>query len=645
MASTPRSLLIPILLALPGVASAQDPEITRAFDAHHLHLAAFDGDLRDPLLVQRPGLLHQWDWFAGGVLEYANAPLVRYQETSSGVFRTVILDNLVTLNVSAGVSFHERFRLDVAFPVYFASFDSQGEYQGFDFGDIRLTGMVPILMPNDDDEGFGLGVVGRFDIPSGAKRDFLGNRTVSGGLDVALTYAHRGGFTLSASGGLQFYPKINLDNLFGSDTFRGGIGVGYKVHKTTSLNLESVVEAALKKNEEPRTSSPVEMLLTLRHRRSGGGHLLAGGSIGLTEGAGAARFRLFLGGGFGKIKDPPIKDMDLDGILDAVDACPTEPETVNGYKDEDGCPDQLGSLDIRVLYQGKPVPGAEITLSKAESDDVERMLSELTPRHKDELMPGLEFFGRATLGGCLMGNGQTVIKEGENKLDIPLQATRGAKVVYELVDPKGNPVKDAVATWKTTTEGCVEPTGYVIGPTGRSEHPIGAGTHAVFIDAPGFRIHREDVTVAAGDVYVIRTTMKPTKVAVERKEIKILESVFFETASDVILSQSFDLLNEVADTIIGNNVGKVQVEGHTDDRGNDAYNMDLSQRRADSVRRYLIGRGVPADQLVAVGFGETQPIAPNTTTAGRAQNRRVVFRLLDQESQVIEVQQPGGGAP
>jgi outer membrane protein OmpA-like peptidoglycan-associated protein len=271
------------------------------------------------------------------------------------------------------------------------------------------------------------------------------------------------------------------------------------------------------------------------------------------------------------------------------------------------------------------------------------MLSELAPRRKDDLIPGTEFFGRATLGSCLIGDGQVTIEEGENKLDIPLQALRSGKVIYELVDPKGAPIKDAVATWKSTGEGCVDDSGYQLGPDGRYEHPIGAGTHTVFVDAPGFRIYREDVVIAAGDVYVIRTTMKPTKVAVDKKEIKILESVFFETNSDVILPQSFELLNEVADTITGNAVGRVRVEGHTDDRGSDASNLDLSQRRAASVRRYLIGRGVPEAQLVAEGFGELQPIATNTTAAGRAQNRRVVFKLIDQESQVIEVQQPPAG--
>jgi outer membrane protein OmpA-like peptidoglycan-associated protein len=501
--------------------------------------------------------------------------------------------------------------------------------------------MVPILMPNESDEGFGLGVVAQMDIPSGADKEFLGNRTVTGGGHVALSYA-LGGFTATGSAGVYFYPKIGLDNLLGVDTFRGGLGVSYIVHPTTSLGLESTMEAAFRRNEVTGTASPVELYGTVRHRRPSGAHFLLGAGGGLTQGAGAARFRVFLGGGFGRIAEPPPKDLDGDGLVDAEDACPNDPETFNSYRDEDGCPDGLANLNLQVLMDGAPVTGAEITLSTPETEDVEVLLSEATPRRKEALEPGGTVEARATLGKCLVGDGVVELKEGENSLDIPLLPLRSGKVVYELVDPKGAPIKDAVATWRTSDVGCAEPGGYQIGPTGTFEHPIGAGTHNVFVDAPGYRIFRQEATIAPGETYVIRTTMVPTKIVLDKKEIKILESVYFETASDVIMPQSFELLNEVADTIINNDVGRVQVEGHTDDRSSDAYNLDLSQRRANSVRTYLIGRGVPAEQLVAVGFGESRPIAPNTTTAGRAQNRRVVFILLDQASQVIDVKEPGG---
>ncbi len=72
----------------------------------------------------------------------------------------------------------------------------------------------------------------------------------------------------------------------------------------------------------------------------------------------------------------------------------------------------------------------------------------------------------------------------------------------------------------------------------------------------------------------------------------------------------------------------VEVEGHTDSRGSDKYNMGLSLRRAEAVRNYLISKGVPADRLTAKGYGESQPIASNDTDEGRFQNRRVELEPL-----------------
>lgn len=70
---------------------------------------------------------------------------------------------------------------------------------------------------------------------------------------------------------------------------------------------------------------------------------------------------------------------------------------------------------------------------------------------------------------------------------------------------------------------------------------------------------------------------------------------------------------------------KVQVAGHTDSRGRDAYNQGLSERRAATVRDYLVAGGFPAGQIRSVGYGETQPVASNDTEQGRAENRRVVI--------------------
>jgi outer membrane protein OmpA-like peptidoglycan-associated protein len=67
----------------------------------------------------------------------------------------------------------------------------------------------------------------------------------------------------------------------------------------------------------------------------------------------------------------------------------------------------------------------------------------------------------------------------------------------------------------------------------------------------------------------------------------------------------------------------IEVAGHTDSRGSDAYNMKLSQQRAEAVRNYLVSKGIAADRLSAKGYGESQPVAGNATDEGRFENRRV----------------------
>lgn len=120
------------------------------------------------------------------------------------------------------------------------------------------------------------------------------------------------------------------------------------------------------------------------------------------------------------------------------------------------------------------------------------------------------------------------------------------------------------------------------------------------------------------------------KVVVSKNKIIITEPVYFATNKDKILQQSFEILNEVARVLDENpQLRLVRVEGHTDSKGRDAYNQELSQRRAASVRKYLIGKGIARDRLEAIGYGETQPIADNETPEGRAKNRRVEFTIVD----------------
>ncbi len=105
------------------------------------------------------------------------------------------------------------------------------------------------------------------------------------------------------------------------------------------------------------------------------------------------------------------------------------------------------------------------------------------------------------------------------------------------------------------------------------------------------------------------------------------KNVFFATASDKLLKQSNKRLDDVVTILNENPTFKVQIDGHTDAQGKDEYNLDLSNRRAASVKAYLVSKGIAESRLASTGYGETKPVADNNKAAGRAQNRRVEMTL------------------
>jgi OmpA-OmpF porin, OOP family len=114
----------------------------------------------------------------------------------------------------------------------------------------------------------------------------------------------------------------------------------------------------------------------------------------------------------------------------------------------------------------------------------------------------------------------------------------------------------------------------------------------------------------------------------------VLEGVTFETNSAVLTADSRPVLNQVADGLAKHPRLKVELQGYTDSTGSDKYNLTLSDKRANSVREYLISQNVRPEQLSAKGFGKADPVASNATPAGRAQNRRVVMKVLENPGDV-----------
>lgn len=111
-------------------------------------------------------------------------------------------------------------------------------------------------------------------------------------------------------------------------------------------------------------------------------------------------------------------------------------------------------------------------------------------------------------------------------------------------------------------------------------------------------------------------------------DVVVLKGVNFANNSAQLTPESATILDDVAQRLNQRRDVRAEVAGHTDDRGDANYNRSLSQRRAESVRNYLVSKGVAADRLTARGYGKDSPIADNKTSAGRAENRRVELRQL-----------------
>ncbi|MDR1810360.1 MAG: OmpA family protein [Prevotella sp.] len=127
----------------------------------------------------------------------------------------------------------------------------------------------------------------------------------------------------------------------------------------------------------------------------------------------------------------------------------------------------------------------------------------------------------------------------------------------------------------------------------------------------------------------------------EGQAIKVTfeSGILFATNSSTLSSASQSALSSFATSLINNPDTDVKIYGHTDSTGSDAVNQPLSEKRAQSVYNFLVSKGVSGSRLASQGFGSTQPVADNSTAAGKAQNRRVEVYILPNEKMIQDAQQ------
>jgi OOP family OmpA-OmpF porin len=122
---------------------------------------------------------------------------------------------------------------------------------------------------------------------------------------------------------------------------------------------------------------------------------------------------------------------------------------------------------------------------------------------------------------------------------------------------------------------------------------------------------------------------KPVAVPPKPKKIIVLQGPNFAFNSAELTSETRGILDEQVAILEKESDIKVKIEGHTDNIGPEEYNQGLSERRAKAVEQYLISKGISADRLETMGYGQSNPVAPNDTEEGRAINRRVELNVLE----------------
>jgi outer membrane protein OmpA-like peptidoglycan-associated protein len=320
-------------------------------------------------------------------------------------------------------------------------------------------------------------------------------------------------------------------------------------------------------------------------------YLMLGGGARYTTGFEAADERVFLG----FIFEPSIGDRDGDGIKDDVDQCPDEPEDFDGFKDEDGCPDPDNDND--------GIPDVD--------DRCPNVPEDRDGDHDEDGCPE---------GGDGDRDGDGILDSKDKCPDEP-EDKDGFEDEDGCPDPDNDKdgIPDKMDQCPNDPEdkdgfqdedGCPDPDNDHDGiPDVRDKCPNEPETFNGFED--------EDGCPDKGSVII------------QDNNIIILDKIQFAYNSAEILPASNRILDAVATTLNHHaEFTLLEVAGHADERGNDQYNLHLTQDRVNSVMRALIARNVEKHRLRSKGYGEFCPLDPGHNEAAWEQNRRVEFKIV-----------------
>ncbi|MCK4672204.1 MAG: OmpA family protein, partial [Candidatus Aegiribacteria sp.] len=151
------------------------------------------------------------------------------------------------------------------------------------------------------------------------------------------------------------------------------------------------------------------------------------------------------------------------------------------------------------------------------------------------------------------------------------------------------------------------------------------GTWTVTAESDGYVSRSQPVVITADETTIVDFVLRP---ALETGQVLSFDNIYFDSGSANLKPESYYILDNVVEILNANPNARVQIAGHTDSDGSSSYNQTLSEQRAASVFTYLVQRGISAAKLTTLGFGEAQPVVPNTSSSNKAMNRRIEFTVL-----------------
>ena len=286
-------------------------------------------------------------------------------------------------------------------------------------------------------------------------------------------------------------------------------------------------------------------------------------------------------------------DADNDGVSDSKDNCPDTPAGV--AVDKKGCPLDRDSDGVADYLDTCPDAAGSAALNGCPDRDNDGVA--------DQLDKCPDTAGTIALNGCPDTDGDGVADIDDKCPD--------TKTGYK-VDASGCPMDNDKDGTINDEDRCPD----IAGPMSLKGCPDTDGDGVADIDD---RCPTQKGTMANKGC--------PDITPKDAKRITYIGSkIFFENASDNLKVGSLVQLDELSAILNRYEGANLVIEGHADSNGSDAYNLNLSQKRTESVKKYLASKGVSESRLTAVGYGESKPIASNKTSLGRAKNRRVELK-------------------